>query len=52
MIIAGRERLYDIGCLAYDQAIGELFDISASPKDTTLRDNLLLVGQKDLARAA
>ena len=52
MIIAGGERLYDIGHLANDQTIGDLFDISSTPKDTTLRDDLLLIGRKDTARAA
>jgi len=52
MIIAGGERLYDIGRLANDQTIGELFDLDSTPKDTTLRDDLILIGQKDSARAA
>jgi len=52
MIIAGGERLYDIGRLANDQTIGELFDINSMPKDTTLRDDLYLIGQKDSAREA
>lgn len=52
MIIAGGERLYDIGCLANDQTIGDLFDIPSTPRDTTLRDDLLLIGRKDTARAA
>lgn len=51
MIVAGGERLYDIGRLANDQTIGELFDITSMPKDTTLRDDLFLIGQKDSARA-
>ena len=52
MIIAGGERLYDIGRLANDQTIGDLFDIPSTPQDTTLRDDLLLVGRKHSARAA
>jgi len=52
MIIAGGERLYDIGRLANDQTIGDLFDIPSTPKDTTLRDDLLLIGRKDSSRAA
>jgi hypothetical protein len=52
MIVTGGERLYDIGRLANDQSIGELFDITATPKDTTLRDDLYLIGQKDSERAA
>lgn len=52
MIIAGGERLYDIGRLDNDQTIGGLFDIASTPKDTTLRDDLFLIGQKDSARAA
>ncbi len=51
MIIEGGERLYDINRFAKDQAVCELFDVPAAPKDTTLRDDLFLIGQKGDERA-
>jgi hypothetical protein len=52
MILEGGERLYDINRFAKDQTVYELFDVPAAPKDTTLRDDLFLIGQKDDERTA
>lgn len=51
MIIEGGERLYDIGRLSNDKTVCELFDVPSAPQDTTLRDDLFLIGQKDAERA-
>lgn len=51
MIISGGERLYDIRRLADDHTVCELFDMISAPADTTLRDDLFLIGQKDQSRA-
>ncbi len=49
-IIAGGERLYDIQRFSADNVIGNLFTIGQIPKDTTVRDDLLLIGQRDQER--
>ncbi len=51
LIISGGERLYDIERLSKDQTVCDLFDVRSAPKDTTLRDDLYLIGQKDPGRA-
>jgi len=50
MLIAGGERLSDIEHFADDQTVCELFDLPSAPVDTSLRDDMLLIGQKDKAR--
>ncbi len=49
-IVAGGERLYDIQRFSDDPVIGELFAIDRIPRDTTVRDDLLLIGQRDEER--
>jgi hypothetical protein len=51
MILKGSERLYDINRFAKDRKVCELFDVPAATKDTTLRDDLFLIGRKDEERA-
>ena len=50
MLIAGGERLSDIEHFAEDQTICELFDMTSVPVDTSLRDDMQLIGQQDKAR--
>jgi len=49
-LIAGGERLYDIQRFSDDHAIHDLFNLAQLPKDTTLRDDLVLIGQRDEER--
>ena len=51
LIVSGGERLYDIERLSSDQTVCDLFDVPSAPEDTTLRDDLFLIGQKDPERA-
>ena len=51
MLIAGGERLSDIQHFADDQTVCQLFDMPSVPVDTSLRDDMLLIGQRDAARA-
>lgn len=51
MLITGGERLSDIEHFANDQTVCRLFDMPSVPVDTTLRDDMLLIGQQDSARA-
>jgi hypothetical protein len=51
MIIEGGERFYDIEQFLKDQTVCALFDFPAIPNDTTLRDDLVLIGQCPLDRA-
>ncbi len=48
--IAGGERLYDIQRFSNDAVIQDLFDLESIPHDTTIRDDLLLIGQRDHER--
>lgn len=50
MIISGGERLSDIEHFADDQTVCELFDMPSVPVDTSIRDDMYLIGQKDNAR--
>ena len=50
MLIAGGERLSDIEHFADDQTVCDLFDMPSAPVDTSLRDDMTLVGQRDEAR--
>ena len=49
-IVAGGERLYDIERFETDPVLPDLFQNGAIPKDTTLRDDFMHIGQKDTAR--
>ena len=49
-IVAGGERLYDIKRFNDDPVVADLFDISSIPSDTTVRDDLMTIGQKDQQR--
>lgn len=49
-IVAGGERLYDIQRFSDDPVIRDLFTMDQIPKDTTVRDDLLLIGQRDEER--
>lgn len=49
-IVAGGERLYDIQRFSDDTVIRDLFTIDRIPRDTTVRDDLLLIGQRDQER--
>jgi hypothetical protein len=49
-IVAGGERLYDIQRFSDDTVIRDLFTIDRIPSDTTIRDDLLLIGQRDHER--
>ena len=51
LLIEGGERLYDIQQFSNDQTVCELFDVSSIPEDTSLRDDLKLIGQHDIPRA-
>jgi hypothetical protein len=51
MIVAGGERLSDIEHFAGDQTVCELFDMLSVPADTSLRDDMHLIGQQDNARS-
>jgi hypothetical protein len=51
MIIEGGERLYDIEQFSKDQTICTLFNLPSIPNDTTLRDDLMLIGQRSMERA-
>lgn len=51
MLIEGGERLYDINRFTNDQTICQLFDVPSIPEDTTLRDDMELLGQYDQKRA-
>ena len=51
MIVEGGERLYDIQHFSDDQTVCELFDLSSIPEDTTLRDDMQLIGQRATDRA-
>jgi len=50
MLIAGGERLSDIEHFADDQTVCELFDMPAAPVDTSLRDDMQLIGQQNKSR--
>lgn len=50
LIVEGGERLYDIKKFADDQVIAQLFNVNDIPEDTTIRDDLALVGEKDQER--
>lgn len=50
MLIEGGERLYDIYRFSNDQTVCKLFDIVSIPKDTTLRDDMELIGHCDQSR--
>jgi hypothetical protein len=50
MIIEGGELLYDIEQFLKDQIVCSLFDLPSIPNDTTLRDDLMLIGQRPLDR--
>jgi hypothetical protein len=50
LIVEGGERLYDIEQFADDPAVAQLFQVDSIPQDTTLRDDLLLVGHQDQRR--
>lgn len=49
-IIAGGERLYDIQRFSDDTVIGDLFELETIPHDTTIRDDLMLIGYQDKQR--
>lgn len=49
-IVGGGERLYDIQRFSDDTVIGDLFDLESIPYDTTIRDDLMLIGQQDERR--
>jgi hypothetical protein len=51
MLIEGGDRLYDIQHFAGDETVCELFDVSSIPKDTSLRDDMKIIGQHDASRA-
>jgi hypothetical protein len=51
MIIEGGERLYDIEQFSKDQTVCKLLDLPSIPNDTTVRDDLMLIGQRPLDRA-
>ena len=51
MLIAGGERLSDVERFADDQTVCDLFDLPSIPVDTSLRDDMQLIGQRDAARA-
>ena len=51
MLIAGGERLSDVEHFADDQTVCELFDMPSIPADTSLRDDMQLIGRHDAARA-
>ena len=51
MIIEGGERLSDIERFSCDQTVCELFDMPSVPTDTSLRDDMQLIGQQNTARA-
>ena len=46
-IIAGGERLYDIQRFSHDTVVHDLFDVAKIPADTTVRDDLVLIGQHE-----
>jgi hypothetical protein len=46
-IIAGGERLYDIQRFSDDTVVHDLFDVENIPADTTVRDDLILIGQHE-----
>lgn len=50
LITGGGERLYDIDNFSNDPVVADLFDVNDIPQDTTLRDDLYLIGQKDQER--
>jgi hypothetical protein len=50
MLVAGGERLSDIEQFSDDQTVCELFDMPSAPVDTSLRDDMHLIGQQDKAR--
>ena len=50
MLLAGGDRLSDIEQFADDQTVCELFDMPSAPVDTSLRDDMQLIGQQDKAR--
>ena len=50
MIIAGGERLSDVELFADDPACA-LFDLPSAPVDTSLRDDMRRIGERDDARA-
>ena len=50
LIAQGSERLYDIQHFSTDPSIADLFEVESIPEDTTIRDDLLLIGQKDNER--
>ena len=49
-IIAGGERLYDIQHFTDDAVVHDLFDLESIPQDTTIRDDLMLIGRHDHER--
>jgi len=49
-IVAGDERLYDIQRFSDDTVMCDLFDLETIPHDTTIRDDLMLIGQRDKQR--
>ena len=51
MLIEGGERLYDIRHFSDDQTVYRLFDVPAIPYDTSIRDDMNLIGRCDKSRA-
>ena len=47
VLIAGGERLSNVKRFADDQTVCELFTLPSIPADTSLRDDMLLIGQHD-----
>jgi hypothetical protein len=52
MIIEGGERLYDIRRFDGDQTVCQLFDVPSIPQDTSLHDDMILLGNCDKSRAS
>lgn len=51
MLIEGGERLYDINRFTDDETVCSLFDVNSIPRDTTIRDDMELIGGCDQKRA-
>jgi hypothetical protein len=49
-IISGGERLYDIQRFTDDAVVHDLVDLESIPQDTTIRDDLMLIGRHDHER--
>lgn len=49
-IIAGGERLYDTQRFSDDPVVRDLFELKNIPHDTTIRDDLMRIGQYDTKR--